>query len=128
MDRLFDKNNVKKDFDNAINRIVAIESVRNHLVQKKKIKVELNKVNIVDYEMKNDDSNKCVYYLVLELCLTDKVNYKLIDTLDDNHVIISTDDISKDYAKHINAIHAIITYFTYNDNFSNIVNLIKSCI
>ena len=56
MDRLFDKNNVKKDFDNAINRIVAIESVRNHLVQKKKIKVELNKVNIVDYEMKNDDS------------------------------------------------------------------------
>lgn len=128
MDRLFDKNNVKKDFDNAINRIVAIESVRNHLVQKKKIKVELNKVNIVDYEMKNDDSNKCVYYLVLELCLTDKVNYKLIDTLDDNHVIISTDDISKDYEKHINAIHAIITYFTYNDNFSNIVNLIKSCI
>ena len=36
MERLFDKNNVKKDFDNAINRIVAIESVRNHLVQKKK--------------------------------------------------------------------------------------------
>ncbi len=92
------------------------------------IEINLNRVRIVNYEVKHDKNNKSIYYLVLQMGSDGKILYKLINETDEQKVIISTSEISDDYIYSINAIYAIISYFENNDNFNNIMCLIQSSI
>ena len=119
-------NKVKLDFDNAINKIISIAEVHKIIEQNKFIEINLNKVNIVNYELKNDRNNESIYCLTIQKSSDDKILYNLIDKTDNQKIVISTSEISNNCTNSINAIYAIISYFTYKDNFNNIVSLFQN--
>ena len=116
-------NKVKLDFDNAINKIISIAEVHKIIEQNKFIEINLNKVNIVNYELKNDRNNESIYCLTIQKSSDDKILYNLIDKTDNQKIVISTSEISNNCT---NSIYAIISYFTYKDNFNNIVSLFQN--
>ena len=131
MSVLSDKDKIKIDFDNTIEKLALIDKIQNLLKEKGRITFDLDKINIVSFEKKNDKHPKCLYTLKLIKSKDGNLNYYLDVNFSPERIfakdtIISSKEISDDYIDFINLIKATMIYFNNTENEAEIVSLITS--